>query len=337
MKVVVASPWIPREWITAYGHEPCGVWYHPRFGSTRGAVSAGVCPFAQRVALLAEAHNDSAFVFPTHCDQLRRAYDSIRAETRNRSFLFNLPATWQSTAARKILSAELMRLGDFLLQLGGRAPAPSTLARHLEEYRTARTELARAGRWCYGSTYAKALGQFHREGSFSLPTGSKPGDATSHRANKRPHLAILGGPLDIEEIDLIGKIEALGGEIVLNATETGERTLAPHGLEQLPQRVAGDSLELLAEELARGMLPQWADVFQRPNTPLYDWLARRLTERQVQGLVLWHQVGCDLWRAEAETLRETFRLPLLSIEAEESATTSPRTIGRIQAFLEALQ
>ncbi len=342
MKVIVASPWIPAEWIRAHGHEPCGVWFHPGFGSPRAGVGEGVCPFAQRVLRLAEARTEFAFVFATHCDQLRRAHDSIGGAAADRSFLFNLPATWQTGAVRKLICAELKRLGDFLVQVGGRAPTAQLLAHHLQSYRAARTELARAGRWCYGSAYANAVAQFHREGSFKLPPRRQPAPGTQAREeNRAPRLALIGGPLGTNDMELIGQIEAMGGALVLNATESGERTLAPHALDQdqekEPWRPGCDQVDGMADELAQCILDQCVDVFQRPNTRLYAWLDQRLAERKVQGLILWHHVACDLWRAEAEGLREAFKLPLLLLEADESGGSSQRNAGRVQAFLEALR
>jgi hypothetical protein len=94
-----------------------------------------------------------------------------------------------------------------------------------------------------------------------------------------------------------------------------------------------DPLDLLV----RGYFDNIVDVFQRPNTRLYAWLGERLTARGVRGIVLWLHTGCDLWRAETQTLRETFRLPVLLLEADEALTDSAREAGRIQAFVEMLQ
>jgi benzoyl-CoA reductase/2-hydroxyglutaryl-CoA dehydratase subunit BcrC/BadD/HgdB len=91
------------------------------------------------------------------------------------------------------------------------------------------------------------------------------------------------------------------------------------------------------ESLARTYLENCVDVFQRPNTRLYAWLKERLGSRQVRGIVLWHYVGCDLWRAEAQPLREAFGLPLLLLEAGETAGGSLRQTGRVEAFLESFQ
>ena len=89
--------------------------------------------------------------------------------------------------------------------------------------------------------------------------------------------------------------------------------------------------------LTRSCLDNCVDVFQRPNTRLYAWLKERLAARQVRGIVLWHFVGCDLWRAEAQSLREAFGLPVLLLDANEAAGDALRQSTRIQAFLESLR
>jgi hypothetical protein len=57
----------------------------------------------------------------------------------------------------------------------------------------------------------------------------------------------------------------------------------------------------------------------------------------VRGIVLWHFTGCDLWRAEAQTFRETFGLPVLLLEASGEPGAAPREINRLQAFVETLR
>ena len=79
------------------------------------------------------------------------------------------------------------------------------------------------------------------------------------------------------------------------------------------------------------------DVFQRPNTKLYEWLRPILRCRNVRGIVLWHFTGCDLWRAESQTLQQVFELPLLALEAEQAPGVSAREVNRLQAFVEMLR
>ena len=124
--------------------------------------------------------------------------------------------------------------------------------------------------------------------------------------------------------------EQAGGRVVLNATEAGERSLwkteaIPEPTSQSSAAVATQGHALTA--LAHDYLEHYVDVFQRPNTRLYAWLKPRLAARQVRGLVLWHYVGCDLWRAEAASLREYFGLPVLLLDADETSSGSARATG----------
>jgi hypothetical protein len=151
-------------------------------------------------------------------------------------------------------------------------------------------------------------------------------------------LALVGGPLPQSQLPLLDAIEQAGGRVVLNATEAGERSLWSASSVDQAQPVAGAPAQpgaALPTLLARNCVANCVDVFQRPNTRLYDWLRARLIPRQVRGIVLWHYVGCDLWRAEAQPMREAFGLPVLLLDADEAA---PRhNTGRLEAFLESLR
>ena len=78
-------------------------------------------------------------------------------------------------------------------------------------------------------------------------------------------LALVGGPLLVDDCVFLEQVAAVGGRIVLDASEWGERTL-PARLDRA--RVASDPLG----ELARMYFDEIPDVFRRPNTRLYDWL-----------------------------------------------------------------
>ena len=122
MELFHASPWVPVEWIKAHGIEPRGLWYSDELnlGATRS--SAGACAFAQAVVRFAETHPEKAVLLTTHCDQLRRGFDTFAGSQPDRAFLFNLPATWQSPVAERLYDCELERLSRFLLALGGHLP-----------------------------------------------------------------------------------------------------------------------------------------------------------------------------------------------------------------------
>ena len=324
MKVFYSSPWVPVEWIEAHGLQPCGVWFAEDLGCGVLPLSAGVCAFSEAVLRFAETHHDSAVIFTTACDQMRRSFDAFTGSQPVRAFLFNLPAIWQSPVALRIFRAEVERLGHFLQAHGGRAPVAEKLAQVVERRNQSRKQLLESAPRRSARQYAEAIARFHWDGSVRVP------DHPPSPASRAIPLAIVGGPLTASQWSLLDLIEAAGARIVLNATESGERSLLPaFRLENVSDDPLG--------AVARGYFENCVDVFQRPNTRLYSWLGERLTARGVRGIVLRAHTGCDLWRAEVQTLRETFRLPVLLLEADEVPGGSPREANRIQAFVETLK
>ena len=321
MNVFYSSPWVPVEWIEAHGLQPCGAWFAEDFGRGTPPLSAGVCSFSEAMLRFAETHHDSAMIFTTACDQMRRSFDAFGGSQPARAFLFNLPATWQSPVALRIYRSEMERLGRFLQAHGGRTPATEDLVKIIERRSQSRKRLLELAPRCSGRQYAEAIARFHWDGSVSVPDHPTP------PASGAIPLAMVGGPLTASQWGLLQTIEAAGARIVLNATESGERSLLPvFRLENVRDDPIG--------ALARGYFDNCVDVFQRPNTRLYSWLGGRLTARGVRGIVLWVHTGCDLWRAEVQTLRETFRLPVLLLEADAVPGGSSREANRIQAFVE---
>jgi hypothetical protein len=379
MNVYYSSPWIPAEWIEAHGLKPRGVWSAPGFGRGAPPLAAGVCAFSEAVLRFAEKQAEAAMIFTTACDQMRRGFDALAAASGTRGFLFNLPATWQSPAARRMFQSELERLGRFLQELGGHAPAANDLAQMIERRSQSRKQLLESAPRFSARQYAEAIARFHWDGSVQLPAPAPP------QAAGCPPLAIVGGPLTASQWSVLDLIETTGARVVLNATETGERSLTPfsalnnsckepfdlpqgfglrwqaqrdtalaldsrtrHAIpkrrrrsalpaQSTPPLPAGESSADPFNVLVHGYFENIVDVFQRPNTWLYSWLQERLAARGVRGIVLWIHTGCDLWRAEAQTLRETFRLPVLLLEADEVLAGSPREASRIQAFVEMLK
>jgi len=295
MRVFLTSPWIPEEWIRAHGLEPRGIWSAEEFRRGALPLSAGLCAFAEAAVRFAGAQTDSAVIFTTSCDQLRRGFDAATLHGQRRAFLFNLPAT-QTPVAKQIYRADLERLGQFLLELGGSAPRPEILRREMLQADEARRRLHEAA---------------------PVP------------AENQVPLALVGGPLSAVDRNLFNAIATAGGCVALNATESGERSLCP----AFDLNACGDPFDALVT----GYFENIVDVFQRPNTRLYSWLKPRLLSRRARGIVLWHFTGCDLWRAEAQTLREVFNLPVLLLEADETAGISPRDVNRLQAFVETLK
>jgi benzoyl-CoA reductase/2-hydroxyglutaryl-CoA dehydratase subunit BcrC/BadD/HgdB len=142
-------------------------------------------------------------------------------------------------------------------------------------------------------------------------------------------LALVGGPLLRSQLDLFDTVESVGGRVALNATEPSERCLLPPLRPRLADQTA---LAVLADHY----FDHAVDVFHRPNSRLYAWLGLRLAERRVRGIVLWVHVGCDLWRAEAASLREAFGLPIVVLDGHEARGVGPRDLNRLCAFVESL-
>lgn len=322
MEVFLTSPWVPPEWVRAHGLQPRGIWSAADFQHGVWPISAGVCAFAEAVVRFAEASRDSAVILTTTCDQMRRGFDAAVLREERRAFLFNLPATWQTAAAGEIFRSELERLGQFLVAIGGSAPSPDLLRQELLESSRTRKRLLELAPGSCSRGFAEAVARFHWDGAFSPPPPVGPADQIP--------LALVGGPFLAAHWKLLDEIEAAGGRVALNATETGERSLMPAF--ELESGAAHPF-----DVLVHGYLDNIVDMFQRPNTRLYSWLKLRLGERHVRGIVLWQFTGCDLWRAEVQTLRETFGLPVLLLEAGDDAGTTPREITRLQAFVEMLR
>lgn len=331
MELFHASPWVPVEWIKAHGIEPRGLWYSDELnlGATRS--SAGACAFAQAVVRFAETHPEKAVLLTTHCDQLRRGFDTFAGSQPDRAFLFNLPATWQSPVAERLYDCELERLSRFLLALGGHLPTPEALGQTIDAYAQARRTLLAQAEVCPARAYAEAIARFHWDGPSEAM--AKPCAAPDSAIP----LALVGGPLPRAQWPLIEVIERTGARVVLNGTEAGERSLWMSPPSQARVAPGAAALSSMRMWLTRSYVHHCVDMFQRPNTRLYDWLKDRLAARAVRGIVLWHYVGCDLWRAEAQSLREAFGLPLLLLDAGDSTPASARDYGRVEAFVESLR
>jgi benzoyl-CoA reductase/2-hydroxyglutaryl-CoA dehydratase subunit BcrC/BadD/HgdB len=333
------------EWIAAHGHEPRGAWFALE-DMPPAAVSEGVCAFAQSMAQLVKSRPQAAVIFTTACDQMRRAADVVASENSSRTFLFNLPATWQTATARRLYHAEVERLGRFLMKLGGHSPTDVELDRVIKNCEVERAAIdqllpppSTPPNWSADSLVRELPGTDSRGQGCSRSARQVRGEGKGNVAGPNEHrigvsqnipLALLGGPLLPSQWSLFDAIESAGGRVVLKATEPGERSLLP----PIPRR---SEREPLLATLADHYFDHIVDVFQRPNSRLYDWLAPRLAERDVRGIVLWIHIGCDLWRTEAASLREVFGLPLLMLESHELHAGSLRDASRLAAFIESLQ
>jgi len=320
--VFFSDPWVPVEWIKAHGFAPRGAWFAS--GDHPGPLPEGACAFVHAMAALAESPARPALILTTSCDQMRRAADDSLSQGASRVFLFNLPATWQSDAVRRLYHAEVERLGRFFERLGGCRPTPDQLWAVMRDYDERRARLRAVVRQASARQAAEALARFHDLAMTPAPVSSAP------PLEEGIPLAIVGGPLLPSQWSMLDDIASAGGRVVLLATEPAERSL-------LPPLAGPDEHHDPLSTLTNHYFTHCVDVFRRPNSPLYDWLGARLRERGARGIVLWAYVGCDLWRAEAASLREAFQLPVLTLDAHDVRSGAARDANRLAAFIESLR
>jgi benzoyl-CoA reductase/2-hydroxyglutaryl-CoA dehydratase subunit BcrC/BadD/HgdB len=313
--ILYSCPYIPAEWIAAHSLRPRRVL--PR--SVAGML-AGCCPYVTAFQQQAAQETQAAgIIVTTLCDQMRRTAELLARQTATPVFLFNLPATWHP-AAVELYRAELARLGDFLVRVGGVAPTPETLTavrRQLDRgYHRCRTLIGALP----AQAYADMLADF-----FADPLA--PPAVIIPRQQHGIPLALVGVPLLRDSFPLLARIESAGGRVVLQATESGELSLPAPWNELTADPV---------EELVHAYFGAIPHAFRRPNTQLYDWLAREFAARGVTGVIFLRYLWCDLWHAEVQRLREWTALPVLELDVSPESGALARMDTRIQSLLEML-
>jgi benzoyl-CoA reductase/2-hydroxyglutaryl-CoA dehydratase subunit BcrC/BadD/HgdB len=293
-----------------------------RSDALNGRAIMGVCAYAEACLEEAAASDAAATVFTSHCDQMRRTADRWMTTNGQPTFLFNLPATWQTATARQLYHSEMDRLGEFLVRLGGHAPTTAALASELRRWAEARRALLARRPALSARQFAEFVACF-------APDTVAAAGRTPSTADRSIPLALVGEALLPSHWELLDWIEARGGRVELDATLSGERALLP----VLDETPLGKS-PLMA--LADAYFDSIVDVFQRPNTRFYSWLQERLDERRIRGIIVWRYTWCDLWHAEVQRLAETTGLPVLDLDAGDSGQVTPQIKNRVQAFLELL-
>ena len=324
--VLYSSPFIPAEWIAAHGLRPARIM--PPDCAKRPAPGEGFCPYARAFLEAATgAPEAAAVIFTTECDQMRRSAE--RAEFFEREmpvFLLPVPAPWRTSKARRLYMEELLRLGRFLVRLGGARPTDRDLVRSLLAFDAARAALHAARGRLSPRRFSEAIARFHRNGSFEEDREGPPAEARRLRGIP---VALVGGPLLEPHLELFDRVEEGGGTVALDATTTGERTLAvPFDRRTLR--------EAPFDTLVAAYFDRIPDAFRRPNSLLYSWLKEKFVERGIRGILFKRYTWCDTWHGEARRMQEWSHLPLIEIDTGDEARIPEGTASRIRAFLEIL-
>lgn len=322
-RVGFICPFVPGEWIAAHGLQPVRFMPETLDSSPGSRPAAGVCPFAQSLLASLEIRQDLDLIVMTSvCDQMRRTAESLALCQKVPVFFMHVPAAWKHPIAKETYLSELLRLGNTLVRLGGTAPTPQelwTVMRHTAEVRgqicSRREELS-------PRHFTETLIHFHENGQ--IP----PGQPQDHPSRLGVPVALLGSHQTRSFLPLFDLIQHSGGYVALDATPSGERGL--------PGNFGNDDLDPLCS-LANAYYETIPDAFKRPNDLLYSWLNKINPPRGVRGILLLHPTWCDLWAAEAVSIRNRTGLPVLSLDPGLDGNLDPRHTTRIEAFLEMLQ
>jgi benzoyl-CoA reductase/2-hydroxyglutaryl-CoA dehydratase subunit BcrC/BadD/HgdB len=331
--VAYCQPFVPPEWIAAHGLQPR--WLPNRAGDEPAhSVRRGVCAVA--AALFDGFAKDSlpaAILLTTTCDQFRYTAALLQRANELPVFLLHVPRTWQTATVRAYYRDELGRLGRFLVRCGGSSPGNDALAQTILQYDRARAAIrARTGPMT-ARAYAEAIDgvRGHLTGAAAPEVAEANGARPAILEQVGFALALVGGPMSRSDYELLATVENAGGQFVLDATESGERTL-PAAVDI--ERLQADPIE----ELVRIYFDGIADVFQRPNDRLYAWLRARLADRGVRGIVFRRHIWCDHWHGELPRIREEFGVPVLDWDgAGQDSRARAGITGRMEAFLEMLR
>jgi len=285
----------------------------------------GACPFIE------DARAAGIRIFTTTCDQARRCAE----ESAPDAFLMNVPHT-VTAAAHRLYRAELGRLSRWLVaQGGGVVPDNRTLVEIMKAFDDARAALRAARGGMSGRDWARAATAFFATGRPEF----SPGNGTAPRRSGKKPVALVGGPLWGPHDAVYEIVEAAGGEVVLDGTETGERGIpGPYDRRRL---AAADHADGGGDdpvgEMADAHFGAIPDAFRRPNADLYRWLDRGFRERGVRGVVFVRSVWCDIWHAELARLKEWADVPVVDVDLTGESGSRSRTETRISALLDAVR
>jgi benzoyl-CoA reductase/2-hydroxyglutaryl-CoA dehydratase subunit BcrC/BadD/HgdB len=321
-RVLFTCAFVPPEWIEAHGLEPYRVW---PTGHHLSQARAGTCLYAASYADHAsQIPGAIATIYTTVCDQMRRRSEHNTAADHAHVFLLNVPSTWQRPAAQKLYETELARLGRFLCRVGGQSPSSDLLVQIMQRRQNEREMIRHARSRLSARQHCQAWIDHFQGRPLRFPP-TRP--SVSLRSCP---VALVGGPLVLAALELLDHIEQFGGEIMLDATESGEFCL--------PCQYRHPQLEECPlAELADAYFGGIPHPSRRPNDWFYQCLRREFEARGVRGILFFRYPWCDIWHAELQRVREETALPVLDLDLAEPSERKCQAVGRIQAFMEMLR
>lgn len=77
-------------------------------------------------------------------------------------------------------------------------------------------------------------------------------------------------------------------------------------------------------------------IWKRPNHAFHRDLSATLSECNIDGIILFRHIFCDLWHSAAYELKACQPKPVLEVDLDGKSALSESAVSRIQAFLEML-
>ena len=324
--IAYCCPFVPPEWIAAHGLVPVRVSPSIATAQQHPLIAAGVCSYAKAfVSEICDPQQSfAAVIFTTTCDQMRRAGEVAQEAQETPVFLMTVPATWQTATSVALYREELNRLGRFLVRLGGHARSDAQLAEQAELFDCQRRTLRERRGVIDGETFAEHLRKFQTTNQLPDLPSAVPASRDMVR------LALAGGPLRRDDGSIFSWIRQAGGQVVLDATESGEMTLPPpFSRRQLQDDPLGEIVDAYFGQIPHAM--------RRPNSQLYHYFQTALEAKQIQGVIWQQTTWCDIWAAEAQRFAEWCPVPVLQWDTGDERTDHARIATRLEAFVEMLQ
>jgi benzoyl-CoA reductase/2-hydroxyglutaryl-CoA dehydratase subunit BcrC/BadD/HgdB len=311
------------------------VWAPTAVRPDAGAVhfQAYACSIVTRgAAFLLEggfAKVDAALV-PHGCDALQGLGSVLRDFVAERPPVLTLYAPRTRRAVDlDYLVAEYQRLGESLVQAGGRHPtdaqwleaidaedAADTALRHLYD-RRADVDLSDRSFYAVVRMREYLLAEDFTAVVADVPTGLAV----------RPGVPIVLAGIAVDPPELLDVVNDAGAHVVADDLSTGTRRL-------LPTVDDGDPWRRLARSYLAGPVdPTRADPVAARVERLNDLVSRT----GARGVLVVAPTFCEPEQFYLPALRKGLDVPLLYLERESGAPTDGQLVGRIEAFVETLE
>ena len=315
--------YVPVELLSATGLSPYRLLHGDINLSKEGekVVRVDACPLAKSNLsyLIKHERNFAALVGSTGCDMARRMYDVAAELTGLPVYVINMPRTDNPT----IYNDEIDWLVKELEHLADRKFTPELLAAEIDKWENARSYYRGLDGMRTASPSSLSTAAFHHAiaNYYKGETVAQP--KVTENASEKPRVYLIGSSISNEAnaiLELIEKELRIVGDFNCGLSRV------------LNIRIEDKSLAGIKE----AYYSQPPCIFKRPNLKFYDWIRKKIADRDCIGIVAWTLDYCDIYEFEMNTIERTFDLPVLRIRSDFSYQNLSQLRTRIAAFGEML-